>query len=352
MFNRSRLTLARKRRGMTKVELAEAAGIATRTLTAYEAEDREPSDDVVTAFAAALEFPIDFFYADDVEVPSAESASFRAYSTMTAGQRDQALGAGGLTIELSKWIGERFRLPKIDLPDLPQTDPETAAADVRAVWELGQKPIRNMVYLLESKGVRVFSLSLDCLAVDAFSMWREGVPYVFLNTGKSGERSRMDAAHELGHLVMHHDTVHRETPLGVKEMEDEARNFGAALLMPKEDVIAQVSGLVTVRNLITWKHRWNVSVTALAHRIHRLGLINDWQYRHLCMQMSQKRYRKDEPEPSRRETSQVLAKVFDTLRGEGMTKRKIASELRVREEDLESAVFGLIVMPVGGSRSR
>ena len=347
MFNRSRLTLARKRRGMTKVQLAEATGIATRTLTAYEGGERVPSPEVVEALVAALDFPMPFFFADDVDMPSPQAATFRAYSTMTAGQRDQALGAGGLTMELSEWIEERFRLPQLDLPDEAQHEPETAAAAVRAAWGLGQRPIRNMVHLLESRGVRVFSLSLDCLAVDAFSLWRDGVPYVFLNTGKSGERSRMDAAHELGHLVLH-----RDTNLTVKPMEDQARHFGAAFLMPKEDVIAQVTGLVTVRNLVTWKHKWNVSVTALAHRIHALGLINDWQYRLLCMQMGQRGYRKDEPEPSPRETSQLLAKVFDALRREGMTKRSIATELRIQEEDLESAIFGLVVMPMSERSAR
>lgn len=348
MFNRSRLILARKRRGLTKVRLAERAGLATRTLTSYEIGEREPTDENIEALAAALEFPTSFFHADDVELPSAVSATFRAYSTMTAGQRDQALGAGCLAIELSSWIDGRFRLPQADIPDLAQHDPEIAAAAVRSSWNLGQRPIRNMIHLLESKGVRVFSLSLDFRReVDAFSLWRDAVPYVFLNTEKSGERSRMDAAHELGHLVMH-----RDTPLGVKEMEDEARRFGSALLMPKEDVTAQVKGgLVTVSNLITWKHKWNVSVMAIAHRIHALKLINDWQYRLLCMQMSEKGYRRNEPEPSARETSQVLAKVFESLRNEGMTKRKVARELNIREQDLDSAVFGLVVMPMSGTVS-
>ncbi|MEK2654790.1 ImmA/IrrE family metallo-endopeptidase [Pseudomonas aeruginosa] len=40
--------------------------------------------------------------------------------------------------------------------------------------------------------------------VNAFSCWRRGVtPFVFLNTQKSAEASRFDAAHELGHLVLH-----------------------------------------------------------------------------------------------------------------------------------------------------
>src|SRR3546814_6566541 len=43
----------------------------------------------------------------------------------------------------------------------------------------------------------------DTKNVDAFSCWRNGQPFVFLNTFKSAERSRFDAAHELAHLVLH-----------------------------------------------------------------------------------------------------------------------------------------------------
>lgn len=93
---------------------------------------------------------------------------------------------------------------------------------------LGEAPIANMVHLLETKGVRVFSLVEDCHELDAFSTWLDGTPFVFLNTRKSAERSRMDAAHELGHLVLHR--VGR--PQG-KEAEEEATRFGAAFLMPR-----------------------------------------------------------------------------------------------------------------------
>ena len=42
-----------------------------------------------------------------------------------------------------------------------------------------------MIKLLESKGVRVFSLAENTKNVDAFSCWRNGTPYVFLNTFRS-----------------------------------------------------------------------------------------------------------------------------------------------------------------------
>jgi hypothetical protein len=39
---------------------------------------------------------------------------------------------------------------------------------VRQAWGLGELPIKNMVHLLESKGVRVYSLAIDAVEVDAF----------------------------------------------------------------------------------------------------------------------------------------------------------------------------------------
>ena len=74
---------------------------------------------------------------------------------------------------------------------------------VRARWDMGFRPIRNMVHLLEAHGVRVFSLAEDAKQVDAYSFWTPSKkPFVFLSMSKSAERSRMDAAHELGHLVI------------------------------------------------------------------------------------------------------------------------------------------------------
>jgi hypothetical protein len=47
-------------------------------------------------------------------------------------------------------------------------------------------------------------------------------------------RGRFDAAHELGHLVMHG----HERPLPGPEAEREANQFASAFLMPRADVVA------------------------------------------------------------------------------------------------------------------
>jgi hypothetical protein len=100
---------------------------------------------------------------------------------MTARQRDTALGSGAVAMLLNEWIETRFDLPTPELPDLGRdASPESAAAAVRQAWGLGELPIKNMVHLLESKGARVYSLAIDAVEVDAFSMWRRNRPFVFL----------------------------------------------------------------------------------------------------------------------------------------------------------------------------
>jgi len=338
-FNPSRLTLARRRRGLTMTRLAELIGVEPRSISAYEKGEFSPDPDKREQFARVLRFPVRFFCGDDLEELSPDTASFRALSKMTAAQRDMALGAGAIALLFNEWIEERFELPAANLPDLSREgSPEAAAASVRQLWGIGELPVKNVVHLLESKGVRVFSLSIDAAAVDAFSLWHDNTPFVFLNTTKSAEHSRFDAAHELGHLILHR---HGE-PQG-QEAERDAHTFAAAFLMPRGSVLAQAPKFAMIDNLLKLKKYWTVSVAALAYRLHAVGILSEWHYRQLCIELSSRGYRKQEPEEAPRETSQVLAKVFAALRDESVTKRSIAAELHITSDEIEQLVFGLIV---------
>lgn len=343
MFTPSRLQLARTRRGYTKKRLAERVGVTSRSITGFESGEYAPDDETIELIAATLRFPVAFFEGDDLEEAVADAVSFRSMSRMTAAQRHAAIGAGTLAYAFHDWIRARFRLPEPNVPKLgPGVDAETAAEIVRTEWGLGSGPISNVVHLLEAHGVRVFSLAEDSRDVDAFSVWRGGVPFVFLNTKKSAEHSRLDAAHELGHLVMH--TQHGG-PQG-KEAEQEAQRFGAALLMPATRLRATMSPWPSVSDLIEQKGPWKVSVAALNYRLHELGVISDWHYRTLCIDIAKRGYRANEPRPIPRETSQVLSKVFTALRKEGIGKAEIATELDLYPEELDNFVFHLALLPV------
>ena len=222
-MNPSRLTLARKRRGLNKATLASRVGITARRLSDYESGRAHPPPKALQALADALGFPESFFALPALEELEADGVSFRALKSMSAGQRDAALAAGSLAVDLNRWIAERFHLPQVDLPDLRDFDPEDAAEVLRVEWGIGVRPIGNLVHLLESKGIRVFSLAEPGRQVDAYSLWCNETPLVFLNTNKTPEHGRMDAAHELGHLVLHR---HGGTHGRGRDVEKEAQRFG------------------------------------------------------------------------------------------------------------------------------
>ena len=345
MVNPSRIEFARTRRRWTKTRLAAELGVQSRTIQGYEAGEYEPEPERLAQLAGLLRFPVSFFSGPDLPRISEHTASFRSMSKMSAALRDSALNAGSLAFILNSWIESRFKLPTADLPDLSDLSPEDAAATLRRIWGLGQAPVSNMIHLLESKGIRVYSLAIEAREVDAFSVWHEGTPFVFLNTFKSAEHSRFDAGHELGHLVrdrhsMLHGSAHSP------DMEREANAFASAFLMPRDDVVARRPSLVTVPALIGLKSYWGVSLAALAYRMNSLELVTEWTYRTLCIDIAKKGYRTKEPRPMRQETSQMLSKVFDALRHEGVRKADIAAELCLTVDELNALTFMLMLSGV------
>jgi Zn-dependent peptidase ImmA (M78 family)/transcriptional regulator with XRE-family HTH domain len=344
-LNPSRLTLARKRRGLTKLALAEKLRVDRKSVQAYEAGNTIPSDETMARIVSVLGFPREFFVADDLDVPDQDSGSFRSMSKMKAPQRDMALSQVALCLDLNSWLTKKFELPKPQLPDLSrEPNPEAAAEFVRRDWSLGALSIRNLIHLLEAKGVRVFSLAVDAREVDAFSMWHGGTPFVFLNTNKTSEHSRFDAAHELGHLVLH-----KHGPPRGLEAERQADAFSSAFLMPRGSVFANALRFPTFEGLVARKKIWTTSVGALAYRMRELELISDWQYRGICIEIA-KRGKGFEPNEAPRETSMILPKLFSSLHDDGLSRAQIAAELNIPVSELEQLLFGLIMTGLDGGR--
>jgi Zn-dependent peptidase ImmA (M78 family)/transcriptional regulator with XRE-family HTH domain len=336
-FNPQRLSIARKRRLLNQKSLAEKVGVEAHTISRCEKGTTVPTEENVTQFARALGFPRGFFEGQNLEMPDAELVSFRSQKAMTAAVRDAALSAGAIGFLLSDWIEDRFDLPIWQVPDLHLYEPEMAARTLRQEWGLGERPISNIIHLLESKGVRILSLAENSKRVNAFSLWRAEKPYVFLNTTKSAESSRYDAAHELGHLVLHQDgkTTGRDA-------EDQANRFAAAFLMPRADVLAVLPKVHYLAQIVEAKKRWKVSVAALNYRLHRLGITSDWKYRDFCIQISENRYNVLEPFEMEREKSVVWQKVMKTLWAEKTTQRDIAAQLNLPESEVTTLIYGIL----------
>jgi Zn-dependent peptidase ImmA (M78 family)/DNA-binding XRE family transcriptional regulator len=342
-FNPTRFGIARKRRLLNKKGLAQLAGVAPHTVVRCEKGETEPTAESIETFSHVLGFPNEFFFGPDLDEP--ESASFRCQTTMSAAIRDAALAAGAIGFMISDWVEARFNLPPIEVPDLHLYEPEEAARVLREEWRLGEKPISNMIQLLESKGVRLFSLAENTVKVNAYSLWRRGKCYMFLNTFKSAESSRFDAAHELGHLVLHQDGGSTG-----RQAEDQANRFASAFLMPRADVIATLPRVEHLGQIVRAKSRWRVSVAALNYRLHKIGITSDWRYRDFCIEIATRRYNKEEPDPIARETSVVWQKVLRALWAERTTQAHIAEALAVPESEVNGLLFGVVAAQAGGAR--
>lgn len=341
MFFPTRLTVARNRAGLTKAGLSKLTGISSRTIYNLEAEHTEPAPETLAKLSGALGFPPEFFTAGELEILRLDALSFRALRTIRASQRATAAANATLAVELSTYLDTHVEVPDVDLPNLAGHDPEVAADYVRSEWGLGELPIPNMIHLLESHGIRVFSLAEDCREVDAFSFWIGERPFVVLNTQKSGERSRLDAAHELGHLLLHRGQSMEDDPI-----ESEAQRFGGALLVPAAAAVSMEHGLMTIRRLVELKQEWGVSTAALAYRLHQVGMLSEWHYRVLFQQMGRLGYRSEEPEPMVRERSLALARSFELLREGGVSKADVAAAIHVPETVIDELTFGLAILPL------
>lgn len=340
MFNSERLRIARERRGLTQRALAEAAELTSRTISNYEKAgifDAVASDSM-DKISAVLGYPVEFFLDRDVPTLSPESVSFRAMTKLSAQKRDSALGAGKLAQELSIWIEEQFKLPKPNIPDCSfdgYSEPDRAARAVREHWGVGELSISNLIHLLEANGVRVFSLAENCVEVDAFSFWIDEKPFVLLNTMKTPERSRFDAAHELGHLVLH-----KHSSNNGRQAELDADRFASSFLMPERSVLATVPRMPSLDLLISMKKNWKVSLAALVRRTFDVGLSTEWHYRQLSIELARRGYRTSEPQGmDDRERSLILEKVFSALRSSGIKRNTILEQLRFPADEVSALTF-------------
>jgi Zn-dependent peptidase ImmA (M78 family) len=85
------------------------------------------------------------------------------------------------------------------------------------------------------------------------------------NVEQPADRMRFTLAHELGHLVMHHDQP-------TQSMEQEANEFASAFLMPARDIRPHFARRVDLRLFAELKPVWRVSMASLLMRARSLGI--------------------------------------------------------------------------------
>lgn len=318
-----RIGQARRRRGLTRSDLARLLGLTPRTITTYESDGAPLS--AVECLTQALGFPPLFFEGPAAVTLDDAAVNFAAGRAAGARARHAAVAAAEFAVEVDQWISTRFRLPSLDVPTWPGEDPASAARILRTQWAQGTKPLPNMVQLVESKGVRVYVLPPAAAAVEAASFWHMDVPFILISRNRSPEETRHAIAHELGHLVLHQQVA------GATEVR-EARVFADAFMLPSE-LLASLGTAPAPQAVLEAADRIKSEPVDVAQRLHAVGQVSDWHYRHLRVGLlactgSMRAH----------ERSRVLPQV---LGSRTVNVRAIADDLHLPVAEIRSLTFGV-----------
>ncbi|MDN3352190.1 XRE family transcriptional regulator [Actinomadura sp. DC4] len=355
-FDPDRLTLARERSGLTKRDLATRAGVTAAAITRFERRQAGPSAPTLARLAAELGLPVGYFAAGRPVLPVAEEAThFRSLRTTRAYERRQARATMSHLAEAVREIQAVVRLPAPRLPRLGG-DPESAARNLRAAWDLPAGPVHHLVRLLEANGAVVSMARFGAgERIDAFSCRPSGLdrPLICLSRDRGNPlRRRFSAAHELGHLLLH-----REASPGDRAHEQEANRFAAEFLTPAPQIADLLPTRLDFARLLEIQRAWGVSVQALLRRSRELNRIGDDLYRRGQVTLTRLGWRRDEPRgdyPT--EWPAVLAEAVALGGRHGLTEEGLAIRLRLPATEIRELVSHVIddrprlrLVPSGGA---
>ena len=345
MFDPFRLKVAREAMGLRKTELARRVGITPAALTQYENSVSKPSAPTLLKLALALGQSVEFFASDGhrSRVVERGEAFFRSLRSTRQIQRDKAKARAFLMSEVVDTLRRKVKMPELNVPEdfhVSESDDRDAiekrAGALRAFWQMASGPVPHMVRLLESNGFIVVRCASDCREVDAFSRWYGDVPLVVLNDDKPLDRTRFDAAHELGHIILHADA---EAGNGI--LEAQAHMFAAAFLMPAEDIKQQLPTRLLWPVFRELKRRWGVSVSALLRRARDLGRLTEATYRRAMMTLAKLGQRTNESAfpLDGVEPAVLLRMAVEVLEAKGYTVDDLARDTKLQPSFVRETVF-------------
>lgn len=291
-----RIQGARKARGLTQQEVADALSVARTTVTALEKGERRVRPDEIISMAGLFGRTV-----SDL-VASREPISDFAVQFRTAigavGSREAQEDMAQAVQEFQRLCEDYLYLENTNgtplrqsyMPEYPvnAASPEDAAEDVASAERnrlgIGDGPILNLREVLENDvAMRVFSMKLPSRVAGIFSYTQEVGGCIAVNAQHPEERRRWSMAHEYGHFLT--SRFHSEiSMLGgyrrVPAHERFADAFAGCFLMPAaglkrrfNEISRAAAGEVTVADVCRIAHYYYVSIEAVTLRLEELRLL-------------------------------------------------------------------------------
>lgn len=348
MYNLNRIKAVQNLRGFSHSKTAEILEIPVATLKKYITGERTMPNILWKKLSEIFNVPESFFYDKNITNFDKSEINFRARARIKAEYSNSIIEYISMAELISNYFDRKIKnLPKFNIIDDYNIDPcsqdaaEVAALRLRSEWGLGVQPIKNIISLMELKGIKVFSLPLKVREVDALSISLNGQPFVLLDTFKSAERTRFDASHELAHIFLHiYDNKTPKEDIDYKKRESEADRFASCFLMPTENFLTLAPKSMSINNMLKYKKFWRVSLQAINYKSHKLNLISDWVYRSNCMKINSMGFHINEPEPTNHDESILYVKMLKILDEKGdFSISEMLDEIGISWADFDSLTF-------------
>lgn len=330
--------------------LAEEIGVTRASISAYEKGKKSPSPEVMGDLCKCLSMPLEFFVKDSIQkINSNKPIFYRSHKASLKLARESAEAKKHFLSLIVDYLEEFINFPPVNIPkfDVPfdpvalsDLDIKNLARKTRQYWGLSQGPISDIVCLLENKGIIVGVFSFECTGLEALSQQIESQNIIVINSDKgTAVRHRFDAAHELGHIILHRN-VSRET-MEDKEvydlMEEQAHAFSREFIFPSEAFLTEARRF-TLNEFIKLKARWKMSIASQIKHAESLKVISTPQVRNLQRVVGRNGWRKFEPldDELPHEKPRLIREAFEMLLKNGIqTADDIFDRLPIDFSELE-----------------
>ncbi len=290
-----RLQEARKARGLTQQDVAEALTVARTTVTAMEKGERRVRPDDIIRMAALYGRSVNDLMGarDPIEDFAVQFRTAVRSAGSPEAERDLERAVNDFQILCEDYLyleglcGTRLRQSYIPRYPISGTVIEAAAEEI--AWTehnrlgLGDGPIHNLRDLLENEAaIRVFHIDLPSRVAGMFSFSDDLGGCIAVNARHPQERRRWTMAHEYGHFL----TSRYSSEISVlgtrgRMPADErfADAFARCFLMPATGLrrrfnqIRSAEARVTAADICRMAHYYFVSVEAMTLRLEELRLL-------------------------------------------------------------------------------
>lgn len=290
-----RLKQARVLKKISMDQLVQLIGglVSKQAISKYESAKMMPNSTVLIALATALDVDPDYFFRPFAFDVDKFQISFRKKSG--TGAKD----VNALKVQIQDEIEPYLEVEEILGKDNETISPSYGdhistpeqmrelATGIRTSWQLGIDAIANVQDILEAKGIKVI-LSEAPLGFDGVSGVVNGKNYIVVLNKKQEhvERRRFTALHELGHLLYNS----RFSPdLTQREKERLCDSFASEMLLPSVALCQMFSPgeKISASELRQLQMIYGISIDAIMHKLHEIGIIGDSKYKTYCIRKNQ-----------------------------------------------------------------